>query len=93
MYGSDWLHRCTVPLYLYPSNVAEGQAQHTAGAIVQFVSHAEGSLAELDIQLTIAVQLGYCILPNIGETSALMGELRKCSTPFGASRQTKRDEC
>lgn len=28
-----------------PSNVAEGQARHTTGESVQFISHAEGSLA------------------------------------------------
>ncbi|MDE3179489.1 MAG: four helix bundle protein [Acidobacteriota bacterium] len=28
-----------------PSNVAEGQARRTTGEFIQFVSHAEGSLA------------------------------------------------
>jgi four helix bundle protein len=31
-----------------PSNLAEGQARHTTKEFVQFVSHAEGSVAELD---------------------------------------------
>ncbi len=35
---------------LRPSNIAEGQARHTSGEFVQFLSHAEGSLAELDTQ-------------------------------------------
>ena len=30
-----------------PSNLAEGQARHTPGEFVQFISHAEGSAAEL----------------------------------------------
>ncbi len=30
-----------------PSNLAEGQARKTTGEFVQFISHAEGSLAEL----------------------------------------------
>jgi four helix bundle protein len=34
-----------------PSNIAEGQARHSTGEFVQFISHAEGSLAELNTQL------------------------------------------
>ncbi len=30
------------------SNIAEGQARHTTGEFIQFISHAEGSVAELD---------------------------------------------
>lgn len=40
-----------------PSNIAEGQARRTTGDYVRFVSTAEGSLAELDTQLTIAIEL------------------------------------
>ena len=43
-----------------PSNLAEGQARNTTGEFVQFISHAEGSLAELDTQLRLAVALGFC---------------------------------
>src|SRR6516164_3234150 len=43
-----------------PSNIAEGQARHTTGEFIQGISHAEGSLAELDTQLTIAVELAFC---------------------------------
>ena len=43
-----------------PSNLAEGQARHTTGEFVQFISHAEGSSAELDTQLILAVELGFC---------------------------------
>jgi four helix bundle protein len=42
------------------SNLAEGQARNTPGSFVQFISHAEGSLAELDTQLRLAVALGFC---------------------------------
>ena len=40
-----------------PSNIAEGQARHTTGEFIQSISHAEGSLAELDTQLIIAAEL------------------------------------
>ena len=42
-----------------PSNIAEGQARHTTGEFVQFISHAEGSVAEVDTQLVIAVELDF----------------------------------
>ncbi len=41
-----------------PSNIAEGQARNTTGEFVQFLSHAEGSLAELDTQVRLSVALG-----------------------------------
>src|SRR6266571_7141138 len=43
-----------------PSKIAEGQARHTTGEFVQFLSHAEGSVAELETQFVIAGELGYC---------------------------------
>ena len=43
-----------------PSNIAEGQARNTRGEFIQFLSHAEGSLAELDTQARIASELGFC---------------------------------
>src|SRR5262249_16555781 len=60
-----------------PSNIAEGQARHTTGEFVQFVSHAEGSVAELDTQLIIAIELGYCPEPKTQVAFALILELRK----------------
>ena len=42
-----------------PSNIAEGQARNTTGEFVQFISYAEGSLAELDTQLALAVELNF----------------------------------
>ena len=60
-----------------PSNIAEGQARHTTGEFIQFISHAEGSLAELDTQLTIAVELKYCSAQVATAALALVSELRK----------------
>jgi four helix bundle protein len=40
-----------------PSNIAEGQARNTTGEFVQFVSHAEGSLAEL---VRLSIELRFC---------------------------------
>jgi four helix bundle protein len=60
-----------------PSNIAEGQARHTRGEFIQFISHAEGSNAELNTQLIIAIQLGYCTQSEVQNAFELMSELRK----------------
>ena len=41
------------------SNIAEGQARHKTGEFIQFISHAEGSLAELDTKLIISIELRF----------------------------------
>jgi len=48
-----------------PSNIAEGQARHTTKEFIQFVSYAEGSAAELETQIIIAIELGYCSNPKV----------------------------
>jgi four helix bundle protein len=60
-----------------PSNIAEGQARHGRREFVQFLSHAEGSLAELDTQLTLAVELSYCCPSDAGESLATVAELQR----------------
>lgn len=60
-----------------PSNIAEGQARHTTGEFIQFISHAEGSVAELETQLIIAVELCYCNRADIDDTLHLISELRR----------------
>ena len=59
------------------SNVAEGQARHTTGEFVQFVSYAEGSVAEVDTQLIIAIELKYCNRSIAYNAFELITELRK----------------
>ena len=60
-----------------PSNIAEGQARRTTGEFVQFISHAEGSVAELDTQLVVAIELGYCARSEAQVAFDLISELRK----------------
>jgi four helix bundle protein len=67
-----------------PSNVAEGQARHSTREFILFVSHAEGSAAELETQLLIAVELGYCgngkahqLLNSVTEIRKMLGALRR----------------
>ena len=63
-----------------PSNIAEGQARHTTREFVQFISHAEGSLAELDTQVRVSTELGYCEgakAPRAASVMQLADELRR----------------
>jgi four helix bundle protein len=60
-----------------PSNIAEGQAQHTTGEFVQFISHAEGSVAELETQLILSVELKFCTPVAAARAFELVGELRR----------------
>jgi len=60
-----------------PSNIAEGQARRTTGEFIQFLSHAEGSLAEVDTQIYLAQQLGYGLEEELSSISLQINELRK----------------
>ena len=42
-----------------PSNIAEGHSRATRGEYKTFLSIARGSVAEVEVQLTLAEQLGY----------------------------------
>jgi four helix bundle protein len=59
-----------------PSNIAEGQARHTTGEFIQFISHAEGSVAELDTQLILSKELKLCNEARAVPAFELIDELR-----------------
>ena len=63
-----------------PSNIAEGQAHNTTGEFIQFLSHAVGSVSELDTQLRLSIELGFCWREKTREAEALILELRKMLT-------------
>ena len=60
-----------------PSNIAEGQARHTTGEFIQFISHAEGSVAELNTQLILAVEIGFSASETAAPAAELMEPLRR----------------
>jgi four helix bundle protein len=60
-----------------PSNIAEGQARRTTGEFIQFLSQAEGSLAELDTQLILTVELGYSNTTQVASATELVSELKR----------------
>jgi len=60
-----------------PSNIAEGQARRTTGDFIHFVSNSEGSVAEVETQLIIAVELSFCSQAQADTCLALIVEIRK----------------
>jgi four helix bundle protein len=72
-----------------PSNIAEGQARRTTGNFIRFISNAEGSLAELETQLIISVELQFCDRNNATETFSLIEENRKMLNSLRRKLMTK----
>ena len=60
-----------------PSNIAEGQARHTTGEFIQFISHAEGSAAELETQIILSVELGFSAKEDVIQTYEILDEIRR----------------
>jgi four helix bundle protein len=60
-----------------PSNIAEGQARHGTREFLQFLSHASGSLAELETQLLLSVDMKYCSESDSESAVGLIYELQK----------------
>jgi four helix bundle protein len=60
-----------------PSNIAEGQARHTTGEFIQFISHAEGSTAELETQLILSIELGFADANRAKSTFVLLDDIRR----------------
>lgn len=60
-----------------PSNIAEGQARQGTREFLQFLSHAGGSLAELETQVLLSEELGYCKAPETAKIGETIAELQK----------------
>ena|SRR5690349_17993428 len=60
-----------------PSNIAEGQARRTTKEFIQFISHAEGSTAELNTQLIIAIELDLNAQNSALPVYELIDEIRR----------------
>jgi four helix bundle protein len=66
-----------------PSNIAEGQGRNSTRDFLYFLSVAQGSLMELETQITIADRLGYIddsqeksLLDSTAEVSRMLSGLR-----------------
>jgi carbamoyl-phosphate synthase large subunit len=60
-----------------PSNIAEGQARQGTKEFLQFLSHAGGSLAEVETQLLLSVELGFCSRTDVEFSMMAIGELQR----------------
>ena len=67
-----------------PSHIAEGQARYGTGEFLHFLSRASGSLGELETQLILSVDLGFCtgldvdpLVQNIGELQKMIAAIRR----------------
>src|SRR6266404_2455069 len=60
-----------------PSNIAEGQARHTTGEFIQGISHAEGSVAELETQLILSIELAFAKADDSKGAFILLDEIRR----------------
>jgi len=65
------------PAVSIPSNIAEGQARNTTEEFIQFLAISQGSLAELETQLILAGELGFCLVESTAQISADILHLRK----------------
>ncbi|MDH3944645.1 MAG: four helix bundle protein [Anaerolineae bacterium] len=74
-YGlSSQIQRAAVSV---PSNIAEGHARGSTPEFRRFIQISLGSLAEIDTQLEIAIQLTYIKQDNASPVIQLVIELRK----------------
>ena len=74
-YGlADQLRRLAVSV---PSNIAEGQARQHTGEFRQFLHMALGSLAEVDTQIVIALEMKYIDAQEANGIQNLIIELQK----------------
>jgi four helix bundle protein len=74
-----------------PSNIAEGQARRTTGDFIHFISNAEGSVAEVETQLIIAVELSFCSQAQAQTCFSVNDELRRMLNALRRSLESKRE--
>jgi four helix bundle protein len=60
-----------------PSNIAEGQARQSTAEFRRFLSIAQGSRAEVETQLLIAVRLNYSTESDVQTAVSLLTEIQK----------------
>jgi four helix bundle protein len=68
-----------------PSNIAEGQARHGTREFLQFLSHASGSLAEIETQVLLSIDMAYC---TNGDTKGVMGLICELQKMIAALRRS-----
>jgi len=70
----DQLQRAAVSV---PANIAEGHGRKTTGAFLNFLSIANGSLAELETHIELGVRLNYVSLEHATQSLRTLEEVRR----------------
>ena len=89
LYGlADQMKRAAVSV---ASNIAEGQARQQLGEFLQFISTANGSLAELDTQRIIAANLNLINPAANNSLDTEITEIRKMLYVLRASLKARKE--
>ena len=75
----DQMRRAAISI---PSNIAEGKGRRSSKEFRLFLTHARGSLSELETQIQIANNLGYLETVSSESITAKISELGKMSNGF-----------
>ena len=82
LYGlTSQIRRAAVSI---PSNIAEGQARQSTAEFRNFLSIAQGSLAEVETQLMLAIRFEYLPAPQAAPMFQLREEISKMLTALRA---------
>lgn len=60
-----------------PSNISEGSSRRSKGEFIRFINIASGSIAEIETQLLIAINLGYIKVEDIHFINKELDEIGK----------------
>ena len=60
-----------------PANIAEGQARRGTKEFLQFLSHAEGSLTELETQVLLSTELQFAKTQDVAPVLEEIDQLQK----------------
>ncbi|MBV9241577.1 MAG: four helix bundle protein [Acidobacteria bacterium] len=74
-----------------PSHIAEGQARGTTPDFIRFISNSEGSVAELETQLILSIELEYCSRDSAQQNFELLDEIRRMLNALRRTLSSKGD--
>ncbi|MDR1817889.1 MAG: four helix bundle protein [Puniceicoccales bacterium] len=75
-----------------PSNIAEGSARRNTAEFLNFLSIANGSLAEVETQLLLATRLGFLLENQLRELEALTAETGRMLAGLRRALSERKDQ-